>query len=182
MKNLELAKPVAQDQTNARLRRGTLRVLLVDDEDMVRRCTARSLSGYEIVSARSGAEALAILTNDTDFDAVLSDVMMPLMSGPELFEHCYDRYPRLAQRFVFASGDPAGARPMLLKAVARVGAEWTPPLLAKPSTGEAFKLALVAAAAHDEPRSGTWAIAERAHESKNTRAEHPTVANGLGSS
>jgi len=177
----ELADPVTHDQTNVRRRRDALRVLLVDDEDMVRRCTARSLSGFEIVCASSGDEALAILSNDTDFDAVLSDVMMPLMSGPEMFEHCYELYPRLAQRFVFASGDPDGARPLLLSAVARVGAEQTPALLTKPSATEALKLALVAAAAHEEPRSGTWAIASERPRSENTRAKHPSVANGLGS-
>jgi len=83
-------------------RRDHLRVLLVDDQDMVRRSTARSLAGFELVTASSGAEALAILSKDLDFDAVLSDVMMPLMTGPDLFERCCAQYPQLAQRFVFA--------------------------------------------------------------------------------
>lgn len=127
---------------------------------MVRRCTARSLSDFEIVSASSGAEALAILSQDTDFDAVLSDVMMPRMTGPQLFEQCYDRYPLLAQRFVFASGNPESAREELLAAVDRLGADQAPILLAKPSSREALMLALFAAAAHTAPRSGTWSIAE----------------------
>jgi CheY-like chemotaxis protein len=146
-----------------------LRVLLVDDEDMIRRCTARSLTGFEIVNASSGAEALAILSHDVDFDVVLSDVMMPRMSGPELFEHCYDRYPQLAQRFVFASGDPERARTGLQRSVARVGAAHTPVLLPKPSPREALLQTLFAAAAHHVPRSGTWAIAHPVGEVKKYR-------------
>jgi CheY-like chemotaxis protein len=137
-----------------------LRVLLVDDEELVRRCTARSLASFEIVTASGGAEALAILSGDADFDAVLSDVMMPCMTGPEFFERCYDRYPELAQHFVFASGDPSTARRQLLRAVQRVGADRVPILLAKPSSREELRHALCAAAAHKSAHSGSWAIAQ----------------------
>jgi len=165
-----LAKTVTPEHgARKRLRTGRLRVLLVDDEDIVRRCTARILSGFEIVSARSGAEALAILSEDADFDVVLSDVMMPGMTGPELFEHCCESHPRLAQRFVFASGDPENARHLLRAAVKRAAAERTPVLLTKPSTGETLMQAIFAAAAREAPRSGTWAIAAALPEVKNYR-------------
>ncbi|MEI9941520.1 MAG: response regulator [Pseudomonadota bacterium] len=141
--------------------RGFLRVLLVDDEDMLRRCTARTLTDFEVVSAGSGAEALAILARDSDFDAVLSDVMMPRMSGPELFARCYHDYPRLAQRFVFASGNPEGARSELQRVVEDLGAP-QPILLAKPCPREGLLLALFAASAHAEPLSGTFSVAEGA--------------------
>ena len=157
-----LAKSVTpRDERNPRPRlRGFLRVLLVDDEDMVRRCTARTLTDFEVISAGSGAEALAILARDSDFDAVLSDVMMPRMSGPELFARCYHDYPRLAQRFVFASGNPESARSELRRVVEELGADQAPILLAKPSPREGLLLALFAAAAHGEPRSGTFSVAE----------------------
>jgi CheY-like chemotaxis protein len=140
--------------------RGTLRVLLVDDEDMVRRCTARALTDFEVVSVSSGAEALELLAEDNDFDAVLSDVMMPRMTGPQLFARCTQRYPALARRFVFASGNPEAARTELMQVVAATRAEHAPILLAKPSTREALVLALYAAAAHAEPRSGTYEVAD----------------------
>ncbi|HEY0468664.1 MAG TPA: response regulator [Polyangiaceae bacterium] len=167
----ELAKSVSQDPLpSARPgRRSHLRVLLVDDEEMVRRCTARALTGFELVTASSAAEALAILSQDADFDAVLSDVMMPGMAGPELFERCCEQYPQLAPRFVFASGDPESARPHLLRAVKRAGGQLTPRLLAKPSTREELQLALFAAAAYAAPRSGTWSIAEPVPEVKKYR-------------
>lgn len=61
------------------------RVLLVDDEEAVRRASARVLSaeGFEVVQAGDGREALGHLERG-QFDVVVSDVMMPNMSGLEL--------------------------------------------------------------------------------------------------
>jgi CheY-like chemotaxis protein len=155
-----LAKPATPPAPRPRSRaRGFLRILLVDDEDMLRRCVARALSDFEVISVNSGAEALATLAHDSDFDAVLSDVMMPRMSGPELFAHCQRDYPRLAQRFVFTSGNPESARSELSRVVDELGAP-PPILLSKPTTREGLLLALFAAAAHAEPVSGTFSIAE----------------------
>ena len=131
-------------------------MLLVDDEEVVRRCTARTLSDFDVVSVGSASEALEFLRNDSDFDAVLSDVMMPRMSGPELYARCHELYPALAQRFVFASGNPESARLELRRTVQRVGATHAPILLSKPSPREALLLALFAAAAQTAPRSGTY--------------------------
>jgi CheY-like chemotaxis protein len=140
--------------------RGMLRVLLVDDEEIVRRCTARALADFEVVSVASAADALELLHLDSDFDAVLSDVMMPGMSGPELFARCYVSYPLLAQRFVFASGNPESARLELRRVVQRVGADHAPILLAKPSPRAALLLALFAAAAQTTARSGMYSVVE----------------------
>lgn len=140
--------------------RGTLRILLVDDEDMVRRCTARALSDFDVVSVSSGAQALELLAEDSDFDAVLSDVMMPRLSGPQLYARCCKIHPALARRFVFASGNPESARTELMQVVDQIGVESAPILLAKPSPRQALLLALYAAAAHAEPRSGTYSVAD----------------------
>jgi CheY-like chemotaxis protein len=137
-----------------------LRILLVDDEEIVRRCTARTLSDFDVVTVSGGTEALALLEKDSDFDAVLSDVMMPRMSGPELYTRCYQSHPLLAQRFVFASGNPESARAELRRAVHSVGADVAPILLAKPSPREALMLALFAAAAQSAPCSGTYSVVE----------------------
>ena len=149
------AKAVVRERPRPR---GRLRVLLVDDEEIVRRCTARTLSDFDVVSVGGGAEALKLLQIDSDFDAVLSDVMMPKMSGPELYARCFESFPLLAQRFVFASGNPESARTELRRVVRRVGADNAPILLAKPSPRDALLLALFAAAAHSAPRSGTYSV------------------------
>ena len=60
-------------------------ILLVEDEDAVRRVARRALElhGYTIIEAADGPSALA-LAAENDIDLVLSDVMMPGMLGPTL--------------------------------------------------------------------------------------------------
>ena len=140
--------------------RGMLRVLLIDDEDIVRRCVARCLSDLEVVSVASGLEALELLTTDEDFDAILSDVIMPGMRGSELYEACAERYPQLSDRFVFASGNPESARHELQLVVDRLKTKQAPILLAKPTSRAALLLALFAASAHGMQRSGTYAVVD----------------------
>jgi signal transduction histidine kinase/ActR/RegA family two-component response regulator len=66
----------------------TGRVLLVDDEPLVRRSFARVLRriGCEIVSAASGEEAIQHLSESPEVDLVIADVIMPGMNGVELIE------------------------------------------------------------------------------------------------
>jgi two-component system, cell cycle sensor histidine kinase and response regulator CckA len=101
---------------------GTETVLLVEDQDVVRRLASRLLveRGYRVVEASTPAEALAL---DDDWDLLLSDVVMPGMSGPELAEALAERRPAAAVLFV--SGYTG----------AGVGAAALPgPLLGKPFT------------------------------------------------
>lgn len=63
------------------------RVLVIDDEDDIREVAQLSLemtTGWEILTASSGAEGLAAATRDRP-DAILLDVMMPEMDGPTTF-------------------------------------------------------------------------------------------------
>ena len=61
-------------------------ILLVEDEDAVRESTRRILadSGYQVVVATNGIQALEIWEERTSIDLVLTDVVMPRMSGEEL--------------------------------------------------------------------------------------------------
>ena len=64
------------------------RILVVDDEDDIRRVATLSLErvgGWEVVPASSAAEALAAAEGG-GFDAVLLDVMMPDVDGPATLE------------------------------------------------------------------------------------------------
>jgi two-component system cell cycle sensor histidine kinase/response regulator CckA len=88
-------------------------VLVVEDEDGVRRMATRVLesAGYQIVSAANGVEALAVLARkDLDIAVMLSDVVMPLMDGPELVRKALKVRPDL--KIVLMSGhtDDAGLR------------------------------------------------------------------------
>ncbi len=86
-----------------RPRRGT--VLLVEDEPAVRDMTVKILrrAGWEVAVVGSGTEALTVVnTRAEPFDAVLSDVVMPGMSGIELANRILDRAP--GARIVLVSG------------------------------------------------------------------------------
>jgi CheY-like chemotaxis protein len=63
-----------------------IRLLVVDDDAPTRRLLSAALSGegvYEVVTARSGDEALAIYQGSPDFDLIISDLTMPGMPGLE---------------------------------------------------------------------------------------------------
>jgi CheY-like chemotaxis protein len=80
------------------------KVLVVDDEADVADLAEMLLSahGIDVMVAYSGAAALDMLATHPDIDAVVSDVMMPGMSGLELAEQIGARYPRV--KIVLASG------------------------------------------------------------------------------
>jgi CheY-like chemotaxis protein len=71
-------------------------VLIVEDDDRVRRLTARRLKdlGYHVLEAGHGAEALAILAEPHDIAIVFSDLVMPGgMSGFDLARQVRQRFP-----------------------------------------------------------------------------------------
>jgi two-component system NtrC family sensor kinase len=51
--------------------------------------------GFEVAEAGSGAQALAVLADVADIDAVVTDVVMPGVSGPDLADRIRDRFPDL---------------------------------------------------------------------------------------
>ena len=77
------------------------RVLVVDDEEVVGRSLARILPEMEVQSVVGGREALALLSDDPDFDVVLCDLMMPQIAGEDLYRALP---PGLARRVVFMTG------------------------------------------------------------------------------
>ncbi|MGK2961122.1 MAG: response regulator [Gemmatimonadaceae bacterium] len=80
-------------------------ILLVEDQDEVRRVASRILTarGYRVVEARNGIEALALLkAPDSGVDLVLTDAVMPLMSGTDLVRALRANNP--AMPVIIASG------------------------------------------------------------------------------
>ena len=75
---------------------GTETVLVVEDEDEVRalfREPGLTALGYTVLTACDGPSALEICGDDVSIDVVLTDVVMPGMSGSELSGHLTERYP-----------------------------------------------------------------------------------------
>lgn len=83
-------------------------VLLVDDEEIVRRATARLLrqAGHEVVEARDGVEALEVWGKaDPKPDLVLLDLDMPNMAGDEAQRRLRAESPEVRILFVTGHGD-----------------------------------------------------------------------------
>jgi signal transduction histidine kinase len=91
-----------------RLSREQRRILMVDDEPMLLRSVRRLLPEYEIVCVESAKKALALLDAGRPFDLIVSDVMMPEMSGIDFYEELCARYPDEARRVVFVTGGALG--------------------------------------------------------------------------
>ena len=79
-------------------------VLVVEDEDSVRRLTERILgnAGYRVLSASAADDALELCGSDRAIDLLLTDVVMPGMLGPELVERVAALRPDL--RVLYMSG------------------------------------------------------------------------------
>jgi signal transduction histidine kinase len=109
-------------------------ILVVDDEPAVASLLAEALSrdGYKVDLAANGAVALRML-GAREYDLIVSDSGMPVLSGPELYREVERREPRLTRRFVFVTGDILNSRTRAF--LARTGA----PQLEKPFTVESVK-------------------------------------------
>ncbi len=80
-------------------------ILVVDDEPKVLAMLDRALSRrHDVTLASDGSEALTLITRGRRFDLVLCDLMMPKMTGMELFERVEELAPEQASSFVFLSG------------------------------------------------------------------------------
>jgi CheY-like chemotaxis protein len=93
---------------------GNEKVLVAEDEQIVRRMISTSLRsyGYEVVEAANGKEALKKCKERPDmfFDLLITDVVMPEMGGQELAERLARLYPGLKILFVSGYTDNPGVR------------------------------------------------------------------------
>jgi signal transduction histidine kinase len=80
------------------------RVVVVDDEPLVGRSIRRALRGHHIEVFSSGTEAIERLCSGEPFDVVFCDLMMPEVSGMDVFKRVTNQRPDLASRFVFMTG------------------------------------------------------------------------------
>jgi PAS domain S-box-containing protein len=100
--------------------RGTETILLVEDEDAVRAVTRQLLerSGYTVLEAADGPAALALVDRakgTLHVDLLLTDVVMPGMSGRELAEHLLARCPKLRVLYMSGYTDDAVVRHGMLQ-------------------------------------------------------------------
>jgi len=113
--------------------RRRFRILVVDDEPAILRAFRRVLAGDDVSVASSGSEALAKLGQGTPFDVIFCDVMMPEMSGVELYRQISQQHPGREHQIVFVTG---GA---FTEPAARFIGAVKNPTLKKPFTGSALR-------------------------------------------
>ena len=130
---LETIPPLSSDRFRAR-------VLVIDDEPAILRAFRRVLFSHEVEIATSGLEAIQKL-GESSFDVIFCDVMMPEMSGIEVYQQIHERFPGQEQRLVFMTGG-AFAEP-----AAQFIEATSNPKLKKPFTGSSLR-ALVASMTH----------------------------------
>ncbi len=104
---ISVDKTIIESETlkTERPARGSETVLIVEDEQAVRRATAEflGLQGYTVLEAKDGVDALAVAKNHgTRIDLVVTDVVMPNMSGGQLAVELSNLRPET--RLLFVSG------------------------------------------------------------------------------
>jgi CheY-like chemotaxis protein len=100
----ESAEPLAAVQLTTTPQKGTETVLLVEDEEPVRDLTETVLTsyGYKVVVTQNPEHAMTIAESGIQIQLVLTDVVMPSMSGRELVRRLMTKHPHL--RVLYMSG------------------------------------------------------------------------------
>lgn len=99
------AKAIAQARRQERIASTDkqLRILVVDDEPLICEGIRRALAGHRVEVAGGGRDAIRMCEAD-DFDLILCDVMMPDISGMDVYGRIRSARPALEGRFVFMTG------------------------------------------------------------------------------
>jgi len=95
---------------DVRHRAGGETVLLVEDEAIIRRVVVQSLEleGFRVIAVEDGARALSICQDKTQrLDLLITDVVMPLMSGPQLVQRAAQLRPGLPLLYISGYTDHA---------------------------------------------------------------------------
>jgi nitrogen-specific signal transduction histidine kinase len=99
-----VARPVGKAVVSMPPPTGTETVLVVEDDDSVRRLAVLGLrsNGYTVMEARNAADALVIAAKAASIDLLVSDIVMPGMRGPELAARLREMRP--AAKLLLVSG------------------------------------------------------------------------------
>ncbi len=83
-------------------------ILVVEDEDEVRKvvCLTLELQGYNVAAASHPVQAISVAHSlDRPIDLLLTDVVMPELSGPELAERLRCQFPAMAVLYMSGYAD-----------------------------------------------------------------------------
>jgi PAS domain S-box-containing protein len=98
------ARVIHDDDSILRARESLcMRVLVVDDEPLIREMVCDALSQHDVTAVSTGREALAEIL-DKDWDLVLCDMILPELSGLDLYRELEQRRPAVLDKLVFMTG------------------------------------------------------------------------------
>jgi CheY-like chemotaxis protein len=102
----QAVQPAAAQVSQAEMRpKRRARILVIDDEPLIAMVIQRMLSTeHEVVATTAGREAVDRVKMGEHFDVVLCDLMMPQMSGMEVYSALQEIGPEVAERVVFLTG------------------------------------------------------------------------------
>jgi CheY-like chemotaxis protein len=80
-------------------------ILVVDDDALMLSLIAKALPEYHLTLARDGSEALHAAARQVALDLIITDYLMPEMTGDELLGRLRERRPRLKALVVSGHGD-----------------------------------------------------------------------------
>lgn len=80
------------------------RVLVIDDEEMIRLILQRALKAHDVTVTENAGDALAEIARGARFDAILCDLMMPVMTGIEFHQALTQDFPDQAGALIFLTG------------------------------------------------------------------------------
>jgi CheY-like chemotaxis protein len=98
------AGPEPSPESATSSRGSAARVLVVDDDPLVSRALARALGDCEVVVTSDARDALASIESGERFDVIVCDLMMPDMTGMDLYDALLDIAPGQVERMIFLSG------------------------------------------------------------------------------
>jgi two-component system cell cycle sensor histidine kinase/response regulator CckA len=125
----------ASEPADTAAARGTETVLVVEDDEAVRKLTGQTLRkyGYQVLEAANGGEALLHCERRAEpIPLMITDIVMPQMSGPELAVRLRQMQPDM--KVIYTSGytDDAVVRHGLLdQSMAFLQKPFAPPVLAR---------------------------------------------------
>ncbi|MEO6951597.1 MAG: PAS domain S-box protein [Polyangia bacterium] len=100
----EVSEVPAVDTPTPKAARGRATVLIIDDDRLVAKTLARVLCEHECTIVTDPREAHELILSRDPYDVILSDLMMPDMTGMQLHAALVAERPEAAERMVFISG------------------------------------------------------------------------------
>jgi len=114
--------PFRPPHCNGGITMGLGRILVVDDEEQVRKVVRMTLTraGYDVVEAEDGEKGIAAIRsgdNPLMLDAIICDIRMPKVNGIEAIAYFRSQFPSVPVIVLTAYPDPEGAAALLKRGV-----------------------------------------------------------------